>query len=727
MGNRNCALFLLNLLVAFALIACTDYEELLEDDYGYLLIGTEEDREEESSSSSSDLLSSSATFEEPDDFDDEEESSSSRETSSATTGDSESSSSIADAVCYGEYGADYTCVTTKYLNQSMLVANGYGEFVDTRDNQVYKTVTIGDQTWMAQNLNYNYNEGTAKSYCYNDKVDSCFKYGRLYLWSAAMDSAGVFSTSGEGCGYGKTCSANGPIRGVCPEGWHLPGLAEWKNLLEPMATSVGDYSSYWYYYGAGRMLKSEDGWKYNSESTEGIDYYGFSALPAGDRSSYDGFYGAGASDNASFWSSSEYDGYFAYYVYLCYGDELALLYYYIESNAFSVRCVQNSNGDAISSSSEAESSSSTMSSSSLIEEPESSSSSVIASSSGAKQSSSSSEEESSSSEEESSSSEDESSSSSVIASSSGAKQSSSSSEEESSSSEEESSSSEDESSSSSVIASSSSAKQSSSSSEEESSSSEEESSSSEAVAEVKTSGYYEKYCPAGHTCKDAAPSTYLKSGITYGEILDTRDDQVYKVVTIGTQTWMAQNLNYAPDENHVHSLGDDAWSGCFNNSADSCAKYGRLYTWEVAMNDANCVYGNTCSPSGLIRGVCPEGWHLPSYGEFETLINYIDPDFGYGHTDDAISSTAGYYLKATGGWNGGGNGEDTHGFSALPGGNYYAGNVDFYDVGYRAYFWSSTEYNSIRAYYLYLYYGDDDAILYWDYKDNTRSVRCLKD
>ena len=214
----------------------------------------------------------------------------------------------------------------------------------------------------------------------------------------------------------------------------------------------------------------------------------------------------------------------------------------------------------------------------------------------------------------------------------------------------------------------------------------------------------------------------------YGEFTDARDGQVYKTVTIGTQTWMAENLNYDPGD--VSDMGSYAWSGCFNDKADSCSKYGRLYTWEVAMNDASCAYGNKCNaslnPTTPFRGVCPQGWHLPSHREFETLINFIDPSFGYNHTGDAGSSTAGKYLKSKSGWNSNGNGTDAYGFSALPGGyrDYY-GYFNF--AGYSAYFWSSGEYGSSGAFYLYLYYDGESAYLYYDDKYYARSVRCLKD
>ncbi len=100
-------------------------------------------------------------------------------------------------------------------------------FTDARDGKTYKTVKIGSQTWMAENLNCAYSEGTARSYCYGNDPANCEKYDRLYTWSAAMDSAAVFGDGGKGCGYGVKCTPTYPVRGACPEGWHLPSNAEW--------------------------------------------------------------------------------------------------------------------------------------------------------------------------------------------------------------------------------------------------------------------------------------------------------------------------------------------------------------------------------------------------------------------------------------------------------------------------------------------------------------------
>ena len=153
---------------------------------------------------------------------------------------------------------------------------------DERDGQTYKTVTIGTQTWMAENLNLE----TDYSYCYNDSAEYCGKYGRLYTWAAAMDSVGTWSTNGKGCGYGNVCSATYPVRGVCPEGWHLPS--------------------------------HED---------------------AGHRGVRDGFHWIG--ESARFWSSSGGDTY-AYYVYMSMDGDIADLDNLSPKFGYSVRCIKDS-------------------------------------------------------------------------------------------------------------------------------------------------------------------------------------------------------------------------------------------------------------------------------------------------------------------------------------------------------------------------------------------------
>lgn len=143
---------------------------------------------------------------------------------------------------------------------------------DLRDGQVYRTTKIGDQTWMAQNLNYRYLGGTAdlpdsSSFCYENKSQNCVTYGRYYTWSAAMDSAGL--TPGNkvsGCGEGSTCSVAKPFRGICPAGWHLPSLSEFTTLISVAGGTVD----------AAKKLMSTTVW---TDGFEATDEYGFTAYP----------------------------------------------------------------------------------------------------------------------------------------------------------------------------------------------------------------------------------------------------------------------------------------------------------------------------------------------------------------------------------------------------------------------------------------------------------------
>ena len=113
----------------------------------------------------------------------------------------------------------------------------YEELIDKRDGQVYKTIKIGEQTWMAENLNFAYSLPTSNKDSSNttsNKQTSKDKYGKLYRWSIAMDSAAVFSLDGKGCGKGVNCGSQPSkgVRGVCPENWHIPNETDIKNIID---------------------------------------------------------------------------------------------------------------------------------------------------------------------------------------------------------------------------------------------------------------------------------------------------------------------------------------------------------------------------------------------------------------------------------------------------------------------------------------------------------------
>ena len=230
-------------------------------------------------------------------------------------------------------------------------------------------------------------------------------------------------------------------------------------------------------------------------------------------------------------------------------------------------------------------------------------------------------------------------------------------------------------------------------------------------------------------------STLIYDKATY--FCDKRDVQLYRFVTIGTQTWMAENLNYA-DSVKTPSLMGSSW--CYDNEPDSCAKYGRLYAWAAAIdsvklydggNGVDCGYGKTCTLPEKVQGICPSGWHLPRRAEWETLIESAG-----GSVIDENTSTGnpGRKLKSPSGWYNYDNGDAyfsyLFGFLALPAGFWYNNddnNGSFIYIGFYAFFWSSTESNSNNASLMKLGYESNAAFLPSDKKSGGYSVRCLKD
>lgn len=186
--------------------------------------------------------------------------------------------------------------------------------------------------------------------------------------------------------------------------------------------------------------------------------------------------------------------------------------------------------------------------------------------------------------------------------------------------------------------------------------------------------------------KGTEPVEDLPTAMFEGPLTDARDGQTYKTVTIGLQTWMAQNLNY-----------EMANSYCYNNESANCPTYGRFYTWAAAMM------------------ACPTGWHLPSETEWRTLFTVVGG-----------STVAGIVLKSQSGWSKNGNGMDAYGFSALPAG-YRDYRGEYINEGYGAHFWSSAGSLSGGAFYMVMYSDIDNAYLYDISKNTGNSVRCVKD
>jgi len=198
-------------------------------------------------------------------------------------------------------------------------------FTDPRDKKTYKTVKIGEQVWMAENLNYaaegskcggtelqefEEGDGVFKYYTLEDKnTVNCDKYGRLYEWKIAKTA--------------------------CPSGWHLPTNEEWAVLM----VAVGGEKT------AGKYLKANSGWNdYEGKSGNGEDKFGFSALSGGGGDAGDRFDANGVGNDGHWWTASEKDSSVygtAYGIIMRNEIENVISSSYLKSYAWSIRCIKD--------------------------------------------------------------------------------------------------------------------------------------------------------------------------------------------------------------------------------------------------------------------------------------------------------------------------------------------------------------------------------------------------
>ncbi|MDR3013553.1 MAG: fibrobacter succinogenes major paralogous domain-containing protein [Chitinispirillales bacterium] len=187
-----------------------------------------------------------------------------------------------------------------------------GAFTDPRDGQTYRTVRIGDLTWMAQNLNFT----TDDSWCYGDDASNCERYGRLYTWDAAMTACPAGWRLPTGDDLNNLLKAAGGI------GWRFDGDQENIDYLFAAAVASGDI--------AATRLKSR------SPDWDGTDDLGFSALPGGSHSG-DNFNDIG--ERGVWWNASELNRFDAWYWDMS-SSNLVSSDYGDKSCGFSVRCVR---------------------------------------------------------------------------------------------------------------------------------------------------------------------------------------------------------------------------------------------------------------------------------------------------------------------------------------------------------------------------------------------------
>ena len=202
------------------------------------------------------------------------------------------------------------------------------------------------------------------------------------------------------------------------------------------------------------------------------------------------------------------------------------------------------------------------------------------------------------------------------------------------------------------------------------------------------------YYRPGTTAVETSEEIFDPTNIEYDSVVDARDGKMYRTVKIGNRWWLAENLNYAADSSY-----------CYNDEPDSCAIYGRLYPWTVAMlldtayNKLNATYNERIKNKH--RGICPEGWHIPSEKEWEEMIDYADSHNGNEGVSASLRTTYGwirnekYDIKYI----------NRFGFAGLPAGakaekemrksdcNYQTRYEDaiYCGIGEEAFFWTSTE------------------------------------
>lgn len=211
-----------------------------------------------------------------------------------------------------------------------------GTFIDSRDSAVYKTVTIGNQIWMAENLKYlpSVMDSSAISktmhyyYVYgydgtnvaDAKATSNYStYGVLYNWTAAMNGAKSRPTNPSG------------VQGVCPTGWHLPSDSEW--------TELTDYLGGANVLGAGGKLKETGIAHWNNPNTGATNETSFTALSGGKRQSDGTFSELGV--EGYWWSATQQLADYAYFRFMSYNHNNVNEGYFNKALGFSVRCVKN--------------------------------------------------------------------------------------------------------------------------------------------------------------------------------------------------------------------------------------------------------------------------------------------------------------------------------------------------------------------------------------------------
>lgn len=222
---------------------------------------------------------------------------------------------------------------TRYLAENSVKFN-YGSFTDERDGETYKTIQIGNQIWMAENLRYVSVYGKADdeegSFVYGEVERNLGRFGRLYTWTAAMNLSQSFNDRDVEQSIKKEIE-QGEYQGIAPKGWHIPSNEEWETLSQYIISKEDRMP--------GGVIKATECWEKTFNNAGGDDSVGFAAFPSGGRYSMGHFFGLNT--QALYWTSSIQNNEYAIFRSLSNRNKNLAIGYTYKSDAYAIRCVKN--------------------------------------------------------------------------------------------------------------------------------------------------------------------------------------------------------------------------------------------------------------------------------------------------------------------------------------------------------------------------------------------------
>ncbi len=198
------------------------------------------------------------------------------------------------------------------------------------------------------------------------------------------------------------------------------------------------------------------------------------------------------------------------------------------------------------------------------------------------------------------------------------------------------------------------------------------------------------------------------------------DGNVYNTVQIGSQCWMRENLRVGTTIEGSMNMTDNniIEKYCYDDDPSNCEVFGGLYQWNEIMNYSE-VEGT--------QGICPSGWHIPSDQDWKYLEMHLGMSQAEADLQGWRGDTQGEELKSKTGWNSNGNGTNSSGFTAYPGG-YRSGEFeDFNELGNLGFWWSSTKFSENQPWYRAMSIYVNEVGREYNYDQSGISVRCVKD